>query len=126
MIFRNFLLSSAIMLTATVASAQLPPLVDRELFFGDPEISRAQLSPDGQFISFVKPFRNVRNIWVKKTSEPFENARPLTADTARPVTQYFWSRDSKVILYAQDKGGDENYRIYSVDPAAGGDPVPPS
>jgi dipeptidyl aminopeptidase/acylaminoacyl peptidase len=114
------------MLTATVASAQLPPLVDRELFFGDPEISRAQLSPDGQFISFVKPFRNVRNIWVKKTPEPFENARPLTADTARPVTQYFWSRDSKVILYAQDKGGDENYRIYSVDPAAGGDPVPPS
>jgi hypothetical protein len=31
------------------------PLLDRELFFGDPEISGAQLSPDGQYISFVKP-----------------------------------------------------------------------
>jgi hypothetical protein len=26
------------------------PLLDRELFFGDPEISGAQLSPDGRFI----------------------------------------------------------------------------
>jgi len=126
MSFRLVLTLSAIMISTTFASAQLPPLIDRDLFFGDPEISRAQLSPDGRFISFVKPFKSVRNIWVKKAGEPFESARPLTADTTRPVMQYFWSRDSKVILYAQDKGGDENYRIYSVDPTATGDPVPPS
>jgi dipeptidyl aminopeptidase/acylaminoacyl peptidase len=115
-----------LMLSTGIASSQLPPLIDRELFFGDPEISRGQISPDGAFISFVKPFKNVRNIWIKKTGEPFEAARPLTADTTRPVTQYFWSRDSKVILYSQDKGGDENFRIYSVDPSATGNPVPPS
>ena len=28
--------------------AQQPPLIDRELFFGDPEISGAQISPDGK------------------------------------------------------------------------------
>ena len=28
--------------------AQLPPIIDRELFFGDPEISGAQISPDGK------------------------------------------------------------------------------
>jgi len=33
--------------------ADLPPLIDRELFFGDPEISGAQLSPDGKFITFL-------------------------------------------------------------------------
>ena len=108
------------------ASAELPPLLDRELFFGDPEISGAQISPDGQFISFIKPYNNVMNIWVKKRSEPFDKARPLTADEKRPVTSYFWARDSKYILYAQDKGGDENYRIYAVDPKAPGDPVPPA
>ncbi|MBP1654611.1 MAG: dipeptidyl aminopeptidase family, partial [Bacteroidetes bacterium] len=124
MLFRTVLVMSALMIST--ASAQLPPLIDRELFFGDPEISGAQLSPDGTFISFLKPFRNVRNVWVKKAGEPFESARPVTADTTRPVMQYFWSRDSKAILYSQDKGGDENYRIYSVDPAGGGDPVPPS
>ncbi|HET6648013.1 MAG TPA: hypothetical protein VFH01_11860, partial [Pyrinomonadaceae bacterium] len=70
-----------------------PALIDRELFFGDPEISGAQLSPDGKFIAFVKPLKGTRNIWVKRTEEPFDAAKPVTADKSRPVTQYFWSRD---------------------------------
>ena len=54
--------------------AGLPPLLDRELFFGNPEISGAQISPDGQFLAFVKPFKDTRNVWVKKPSEPFSAA----------------------------------------------------
>ncbi len=106
--------------------AQLPPLIDREIFFGDPEISGAQISPDGKFITFIKPFQDVRNIWIKERSESFEKARPLTADTARPIPGYFWSRDSKYVLYVQDKGGDENYRVYAIDPTVPGTPVPPA
>ena len=106
--------------------AQLPPLIDRELFFGDPEISGSQISPDGRFITFMKPFRGVRNIWVKTRAESFDHARPITADTTRPVNSYFWSLDSRYVLYVQDKGGDENYRLYAVDPSLAGDPVPPA
>ena len=94
-----------------------PPLLDRELFFGDPEISGAQLSPDGQYVSFVKPHKGTRNVWVKKAGEPFESARVLTAETRRPVMQYFWTRDSRFVLYVQDQGGDENYNVYAVNPA---------
>ncbi|MBK8405976.1 MAG: S9 family peptidase [Saprospiraceae bacterium] len=94
-----------------------PPLIDREIFFGDPEISGAQLSPNGKFMSFIKPYKGTRNIWVKKASEAFEAAKPVTADTLRPLGSYFWSRDSKYILYVQDKGGNENYHIYAVNPA---------
>ncbi len=104
-----------------------PPLIDRELFFGDPEISGAQISPDGKFIAFIKPFKGTRNIWVKRTEQPFTAAKPITADTARPVTQYFWSRDGKYILFSQDKAGDENYLVYAVNPAdtpAAGQDVP--
>ncbi len=100
------------------ASAQSTPLVDRELFFGDPEISGSQLSPDGRFLSFVKPYKGTRNVWVKGFDEPFSAARPVTADTKRPIGQYFWSRDSKFVLYVQDQGGDENYNVYAVDPSA--------
>lgn len=96
---------------------QLPALVDRELFFDNPEISGSQLSPDGKFISFTKPYKGVMNVWVKKFAEPFDAARPVTADQARPVRSYFWSRDGKYILYAQDKGGDENFNIYAVNPS---------
>jgi len=91
------------------------PLLDRELFFGDPKISGSQLSHDGKWMSFMKPYNGVRNIWVKSADEPFANARPLTADQ-RPVPGYFWSQDNKFILYVQDKGGDENYHVWAVDP----------
>jgi hypothetical protein len=42
--------------------AQLPPLIDRDVFFGDPEIAGGQISPDGQFISFVRPLDGVMNV----------------------------------------------------------------
>src|ERR1051325_2243888 len=116
-----------ILALAGAAWAQAPPLIDRELFFGDPEIGGAQISPDGAFIAFVKPFNGVRNVGVKKTAEPFTNAKPVTADTKRPISTYFWSRDGKYILFVQDKGGDENYNVYAVNPAdtpASGQDVP--
>jgi dipeptidyl aminopeptidase/acylaminoacyl peptidase len=104
-------------LLAAPAPAQLPPLIDRDLFFGEIEISGAQISPDGRYISFLKPFQGARNIWVKKADEPFSAARPLTAETKRPVPGYFWSRDSKFILYVKDQDGDENFNVYAVNPA---------
>jgi len=106
--------------------AQLPPLIDREIFFGDPQISGAQISPDGKYITFLKPYNNIRNIWIKERNQKFEDATPLTADDKRPISGYFWSRDSKYVLYVQDKGGDENYRVYAIDPTKKGDPVPPA
>ncbi len=99
--------------------AQMPPLVDRDLYFGEVEISGAQISPDGKYISFLKPHNGTRNIWVKKAEEPFSAAKPVTAETKRPIPGYFWSRDGKYILYVQDQGGDENYNVYAVDPAKG-------
>ena len=97
-------------------SAQMPPLIDRELFFGNPEIAGAQISPDGKYISFIKPYNDTRNVWVKGVDEPFEKARLLTAETKRPVGGYFWSQDGKYILFVKDNGGDENFNVYAVNP----------
>lgn len=105
---------------------QQPPVIDRELFFGDPEISGAQISPNGQWLTFLKQYQGVRNIWFKRLDQKWEEARPITADTKRQVTNYFWSWDSKLVLYAQDKAGDENYRVYAVNPFEPGEPVPPA
>jgi dipeptidyl aminopeptidase/acylaminoacyl peptidase len=99
------------------AQNNLPPLIDREIFFDNPEIAGAQISPDGKFIAFRKPLKGTMNIWVKRADEPFDKARPLTNRTDRPVSSYFWSRDGKYILFVQDKGGDENFNVYAVNPA---------
>ena len=122
-----FLTALMLLAFALPAFAQAPPIIDRELFFGDPEIAGAQISPDGAFIAFVKPLKGTRNIWVKRTADPFSAAKPITADTKRPIPGYFWSRDGKYILFVQDKAGDENYNVYAVNPAdapAAGQEVP--
>src|SRR5205085_9748587 len=102
---------------AAPATAGVPPIIDRELLFGDPEISGAQLSPDGNWISFMKPLDGTRNIWVKRREEPFDKARPISADTKRPIPGHFWSRDSKFVLFVQDQAGDENFNVFAVDPS---------
>src|SRR5580692_7023253 len=107
----------------------LPPLIDRELLFGDPEISGAQLSPDGKYLAFLKPWKETRNVWVKKVEEPFSSARLLTTESKRPIPGYLWSRDGKYVLYVKDNDGDENFNLYAVDPAAApaaGAEAPPS
>ena len=57
--------------TTSSSDAGLPPLIDRELFFGNPEIAAGTISPDGQYIAFLKPWNGTRNIWVKGVAEPF-------------------------------------------------------
>ena len=100
------------------AAQRVPPLLDRELIFGNPEIADAQLSPDGRYISFLKPWKDTRNIWVKKVEEPFSSAKLLTTEAKRPIPGYGWSRDGKYVLYIKDQDGDENFNLFAVDPAA--------
>lgn len=109
------------------AESGLPPLIDREVFFGDPDIIAPQLSPDGTHIAFIRPHQGTRNIWVKRTSEPFSAARPISAETTRPIAGYYWSRDGKYVMFVRDQGGDENFNLYAVNPndaPAAGSAVP--
>jgi dipeptidyl aminopeptidase/acylaminoacyl peptidase len=124
-----------LLLLAPTANAQdkkaggLPPLIDRELIFGNPEIAGAQLSPNGQYLAFLKPWKDTRNVYVKAVGEPFSAARLLTTESKRPVAGFFWTRDSKNILYVKDHDGDENFNVYAVDPSAkpdAGADAPPS
>ncbi|HEX2327453.1 MAG TPA: alpha/beta fold hydrolase [Candidatus Angelobacter sp.] len=114
---------------AAAPSSAVPPVIDREIFFGNPEIAGAQVSPDGKYLAFIKPYKDTRNVWVKGVDEPFTAARLLTTETKRPVAGYFWTRDGKYILYVKDNDGDENFNIFAVDPAAkpaAGADAPPS
>src|SRR6202167_1562263 len=119
----RFVIVGIFMLTSLAAAAAdkasgPPQLIDRDLIFGNPEIAAAQLSPDGKYIAFLNPCKDTRNVYVKAVDEPFSAARLLTTETKRPVAGYFWTRDSKYILYAKDKDGDENFNVYAVDPSA--------
>ena len=113
----------------TAAASGLPPIIERELIFGNPEIAAPQLSPDGKYLAFLKPWKDTRNVYVKGVDEPFSAARLLTTEAKRPIAGYFWTHDSKYILFVKDNAGDENFNVYAVDPAAkpaAGAEAPPS
>jgi len=104
-------------LLPTLVMAELPPLIDRDLFFSEPEVSGMQLSPDGRSLSFVRSVNGTPELWVKRTNERVAKARRLTADGKRAPHSHFWSRDSKYVLFEQDVDGDESFAVYAVDPA---------
>ena len=110
---------------AGIAAASVPvvaqggaPLIERTKFFGNPSRVAGRLSPDGQWLSWIAPRDGVLNIWVAPASN-VAAARPLTNERQRPIRSYFWSPDSRQILFVNDKGGDENFLLYGVAIASG-------
>ena len=104
----------------TLAIAETPqvPLIERAKLFGNPSRVAGQLSPDGHWLSWIAPRDGVLNIWVAPVGNTV-HGRPLTDERTRPIRDYFWAPDSKSILYVNDKGGDENFLLYSVDVTSG-------
>ena len=92
---------------------QLPPLVPREILFGNPERAMPQISPDGKRLAYLAPSGGVLNVWLKTVGQQDDTV--ITSDTKRGIRQYFWAEDNAHLMYLQDKDGDENWRIYSVD-----------
>jgi dipeptidyl aminopeptidase/acylaminoacyl peptidase len=106
--------------SAAAAAAQDERAVDlipRESLFGNPDRAGVQTSPDGTRISFLAPKDDVLNVWVQTVGA--DDARPVTSATERPIRTYFWAHNSEQIIYAQDKAGDENWRLYAVNLATG-------
>ncbi len=89
-------------------------LIPRQVLFGNPDKESPQLSPDGTRISYLAPVNGVLNVWVGPIEDP-KAAKPVTNDTVRGIRIYFWAYTNNHILYLQDRNGDENWRIYSVD-----------
>ncbi len=87
------------------------PLIPMEDFFRNPEQSGFQLSPNGEYISFMKPWERRMNIFIQKIGA--EEAVRVTSATERDIPAYFWSGNDRIV-YLQDRGGDENYRLYAV------------
>ena len=87
------------------------PLIDRELFFGNPSLASPQVSPDGRWVAFLKERNGILNVHLVAWGEPLEQARPLTDEKERPPAGFTWTRDSRYLLVSQDAGGDENYRL---------------
>ena len=97
-----------------VALGELPPLISRDLLFGNPERTSPALSPDGKRLAWLAPdTNNVLQVWVKTVGK--DDDKIVTADKKRGIRQYFWAKDNRNLLYLQDSDGDENFHTFGVD-----------
>lgn len=121
-------LFAAALAVPSFAAAQAPgaaaeavskvPLIPRSALFGNPEKTQGRVSPDGTYISFIAPRDGVLNVWLAERGK-LEAAKPITNDQKRGIRQHFWAQDNKHVLFLQDEGGDENWRLYAVNVADG-------
>src|SRR5579862_7820696 len=112
-----FVMLAIVTALAPLARAQLPPLIPREVLFGNPDRTRPTVSPDGNYLAWIAPdSRAVMQVWVQSIRK--NSVRIVTADKSRGISNYYWAWDSQSILYQQDADGDENYHVYAADIAS--------
>jgi len=102
-----------IITVAPSCAAKKSKLIPREILFGNPVKTSPCISPDGKKLSYLAPVNGVLNVWIKTIGK--DDDRPVTKDTDRGIRIYFWAEDNIHIMYLQDAGGNENWRLYGVN-----------
>ena len=120
---------SAALAAATLSSLALPvraaeqdQLIARKDIFGNPTRTLPAISPDGKNIAYIAPRDGVLNVFVAPSGN-IADAKPVTADSKRGIRSFSWAQNSKQLIYTQDEGGDENWRIHVVDVATAKDTI---
>jgi dipeptidyl aminopeptidase/acylaminoacyl peptidase len=85
-----------------------------------------QLSPDGRWVSFLRPVDGALNLFIAQADSPAA-VRPLTHRAGRGLQAYDvsgvplarWTPDSRRILFPVDRDGDEKWNLHVVELATG-------
>jgi len=99
---------------SSATATSLPPLIPREILFGNPEKTSPRLSPDGKYLAYIAPNEeNVLQVWLRTVGQ--EDDQILTADKKRGIRIFFWTYNADQLIYMQDSDGDENFHLYLVN-----------
>lgn len=82
-----------------------------ENFFSVPIKTSFLVSPDGKYISYLKPNNNRIHIYVETWDG--KNTTQLTCDTNRSISSYFWAGNNE-ILYLKGGSDDKDPGLFAV------------
>jgi dipeptidyl aminopeptidase/acylaminoacyl peptidase len=88
------------------------PLIPMEDFFRNPEKSSFKISPNGNYIAYMKPWKTRMNVYVMNINT--ENETQLTSSEERSIYGFSWLTNDR-IGFIKDDGGDENMHFYAVN-----------
>ncbi len=100
--------------TTTFSSENEIALIPRSILFGNPEKTKARVSPNGQLLAFIAPIQDVLNIFIAPQGD-MSLAYPISFDQGRGVRQYTWTYAVNSLIYSQDCDGDENTQLFLVN-----------
>ncbi|MCQ6961455.1 alpha/beta hydrolase family protein [Mucilaginibacter aquariorum] len=83
-------------------------------FFKTPEKSYFKISPDGKYISYLKPYKDKQNIYIRSLVTGAEQM--ATTFTNYSVRDYTWTFNNQIV-FTQDIIAVDEFRIYSLDVA---------
>jgi len=86
-------------------------MIPLEDFFRKPDKVMVRLSPGGGYLAYMSPYERRLNVFVRDLKSG--QTRRVTEATERDIAGYAWVSDARLI-YVQDLGGDENFRLYAV------------
>jgi dipeptidyl aminopeptidase/acylaminoacyl peptidase len=103
----------------TLSATQLnTPYIPRAILFTPPNVMAIKVSPDSHYLAYVKAEPSgVMNLYVCARNQcNQDNAlKQLTHFTTPEIYQFFWTDDSKNIVFLQDTNGSKSYQLYSVN-----------
>jgi dipeptidyl aminopeptidase/acylaminoacyl peptidase len=88
-------------------------LIPRHILFSDPEKLNVKLSPNGEFVSYLAPFKGGLNVWLAPI-HALKEAKAVT-HSLQPIKEHGWSSDGDFLLYIYDEKGDENWQLHGFD-----------
>jgi dipeptidyl aminopeptidase/acylaminoacyl peptidase len=100
----------------TKTGSAIPPKIPLRDFFKNPVSRGYDLSPDGEQLSFLQPWESRMNIWIRPIAGG--EAKRVTSEKDRDIRTYAW-KGNKLLVYAMDDKGDENFHIKRVDLKSG-------
>jgi dipeptidyl aminopeptidase/acylaminoacyl peptidase len=83
-------------------------------FFKTPEKSFFKISPDGKYISYLKPFKDKQNIYIRSLVTGAEQM--ATSFTDYSVRDYSWTFNDQIV-FTQDIIAVDEFKIYMLDVA---------
>ncbi len=98
------------------------PYIPRTVLFTPPPVMAIKISPDSQYLAYVKAEPSgVMNLYVCSRNQCNQSnaLRQLTHFTTPEIYRFFWTDDSKNIVFLQDTNGSKSYQLYSVNMESG-------
>lgn len=112
---RFFLLLSAIItfFSCNGNKVRRIPIID---FFKTPERSFYKISPDGNYVSYLKPYKDKQNIFIQSLVDGKEHMA-TSFDDYSVRGEYFWTYANQLV-FSQDIIATDSVKMYALDVAS--------